>query len=222
MDDIMDVSSLKDVPSLSLDGCNGISDVSSLGNVRELTIDECDGVRDVSSLGSVYNLSLAGYRSSDVSSLQNIHILNLSHSLSTSDVSCLANSAVRVLFLSGCENIRDISMLKYVRRLDISECSNIISLSGLIALEDLTAISDYHRRMQILSGFETFSQLKSLKLGPICNKNERKVFTELSNAPLTEIEFNGWHLPAATDLSGYLKSLQHLHKLRFSYLLERK
>jgi hypothetical protein len=121
-----------------------------------------------------------------------------------------------VLNISGCDNIRDISMLKYVRQLDISECVNITNLSGLLALRDLTGTSEYRRRMQIQSGFETFSQLHMLKLGSICHGNESKLFAELSKASLTELEFQGWYLPAATDFLDQLKSLNRLQKLCFS------
>jgi hypothetical protein len=44
----------------------------------------------------------------------------------------------------------------------------------------------------------------------------RRLFAELSKAPLKDLELCGWSLPSPLVFSNYLKSLQHLQTLCFS------
>jgi hypothetical protein len=90
----------------------------------------------------------------------------LTHGWFITDVKCLENSTVRELDIFDCSQISDITMLKHVIKLDVSGCWKIKSLSGLIALKELTD-SLGEEALRITSGFETFSQLHSLTLGKV-------------------------------------------------------
>jgi uncharacterized protein YfbU (UPF0304 family) len=84
---ITDVSALKNVNTLKLSNCKGVTDVSSLGNVQELNLSYTN-VKDVSALGGVHTLKLNGCkRVTDVSALDNVHILNLHGCINVTDIS---------------------------------------------------------------------------------------------------------------------------------------
>jgi hypothetical protein len=95
----MDISSLNELPVLKLDNCTNLSGWSSLGENRELFARGCGFLDDISHLRNVEKLSLH-YLRGNISPLQNVIVLDLSYSYIT-DVSCLADSAVRDLRVYG-------------------------------------------------------------------------------------------------------------------------
>jgi hypothetical protein len=230
---IVDVSPLKDVPVLNFTSCDGISDVSSLGKVHDLTIEKCGKVSDLSSLGTVHSLTIRHCKSvvditalgsvhsltvpffsgTDISPLQNVVVLKLTHGRSIPDVKCLENSAVRELDISDCSQISDITMLKHVIKLDISGCWNIRNFSGLIALRELIArLTEEPLRIRS-AGIETFSQLHSLTLGEVRSKYVKKFFAQLAIAPLKFLKLEHWFPSETDDMSKYLTELRFLQTL---------
>jgi hypothetical protein len=85
---------------------------------------------DVSTLGQVHSLNLS-YCSdiSDVSTLGHVHTLNLRGCRNISDVSALGH--VHTLNLRGCHNISDVSALGHVHTLNLRGCRNISDVSAL-------------------------------------------------------------------------------------------
>ena len=79
-------------------------------------VEEGKEVTDVSSLGNVHTLDLSGiWGITDVSSLGNAHTLNLFNCQGITDVSSLGN--VHTLNLSNCHQITDVSSLGNVHTL---------------------------------------------------------------------------------------------------------
>ena len=69
---------LKNVHTLNLSGCYGLTDVSALGNVHTLNLSYCTGITDVSALGNVHTLDLSVcYKVTHVSMLGSVHDLIL-------------------------------------------------------------------------------------------------------------------------------------------------
>mmetsp|Transcript_25648 Transcript_25648/g.24504 ORF Transcript_25648/g.24504 Transcript_25648/m.24504 type:complete len:415 (+) Transcript_25648:117-1361(+) len=78
----------------------------------------------------------------DVSTLGNIHALNLSDNDAITDVSALGN--VQVLNLDGCTSILDFSPLRTVKKLNLSNCHRIIDVSQLGAVFSLNLSCCWH------------------------------------------------------------------------------
>ena len=57
---VTDLSPLRGVNTLYLEGCSGVTDVSALGGVHTLYLRDCEKITDVSALGGVDTLSLTG------------------------------------------------------------------------------------------------------------------------------------------------------------------
>jgi hypothetical protein len=187
---LTDVSGLGNVAYLSFNRCPSVSDVSALGKVPTLLFDHCPGVSDVSALGkgthsfaigqafeltglfslrSVCSVNLAGYRGDNIFGLTNVTILDISFSYNISDISFLGESAVEELNMNMCSRITDITMLSSVKVLNVSNCEQIKHFHGLRSLRDLTILgSDF----EVLSGFETFSQLEKLSIAHVINHEE--------------------------------------------------
>ncbi len=87
-----------------------------LGSVSTLDLTRCTGIRDVSPLATVKNLNLSLTDVSDVSSLSRLQEL---------DLSC-------------CYRVRDVSMLGRLRKLVLFNCHDVIGLSHLRDVYDLT------------------------------------------------------------------------------------
>jgi len=122
--DIIDITSLIYIHTLSLRFCNGIFDVSLLSRVHVLDLSGCDNITDISPLRHVHTLKLCYCKGiTDVRSLGNVRNLYLRGCKGVTDISALGN--VDILDLSFCNNIRDISPLSCVRVLDLSGCKNI-------------------------------------------------------------------------------------------------
>jgi hypothetical protein len=187
---LADVSCLGNATYLSFNRCPAISDVSSLGKVSTLMFDYCLGVTDVSVLGkgnhsvtisqaetmiglsslrSVYSVNLAGCRGDNIFGLTNVTKLDISFCSNITDISFLGESSVQELNMNMCSRITDITMLSSVKVLNVSNCEQIKHFHGLRSLTDLTMSgSDF----EILSGFETFSQLEKLSIGQVVNHEE--------------------------------------------------
>src|SRR5690606_31219265 len=86
--DLVDVSVLSTLHTLTLDGCWRVADVSALRSVHTLTLIDCRNVTDVSALGSVHTLPLPYCRGiTHVSALGSAHTLKLSQCRGVTDVS---------------------------------------------------------------------------------------------------------------------------------------
>jgi hypothetical protein len=206
----IDISALNEVQMLKFDDCQLFSGWSSLGKSRELSIGYCGPLGNVFHLGNVEKLGLIGFTGNAAPLLNNVIILNLSCSENLKDVSCLAESAVVDLNLSYCYNVSNITMLRKVKRLDISECRRIIDLTGLLALTDLVLVSPV-ALFHIQSGFITFSQLKKLTVSFV-RKVKRMILTEeFVKAPLKEIYLFQWE--GSSTVLQVLNSLKYLQSL---------
>jgi hypothetical protein len=201
---IVDVSALGRVSILNLSGCSQVRDVSKLGNVKKLNLSNCPLIRDLSSLGSVYDLNLTQFQGTDISALKNVKTLNLSYSPYISDLSALGNS-VETLIISYCNSISNITVLNQVRSLDITESLNIHDFSGLTFLQELkmsTTIGSDHAFV-VSKGFETFQQLKNLRMGMVHNASD--VLTELIKVKTLQVVNNktSLDLAFATNLQAF-------------------
>jgi hypothetical protein len=123
--------------SLDLSSSSGISDASPFQFVKRLNLSQTQ-VQDVSKLGSLEYLNLS-YCSQvkDVSALGSIPTLILSECPGVTDVSQLGRGN-RELDLSHCEGLIDVSSLWNVRKLNLSFCFKLPSISCLI--EEKTTI----------------------------------------------------------------------------------
>jgi hypothetical protein len=110
--------------SLNLDSAGGI-DVSALSSVTSLMTDDCLGRNDILDLGR-RNL---GRQPIDVRTIGNVHSVNLYGCQDITDVTPLRY--VRLLNLSGCRKIVDVSSLRNVYSLDLSYCINIVDVYTL-------------------------------------------------------------------------------------------
>jgi hypothetical protein len=96
----------------------------SLNLVRRIDIS------DVSTLSNVHTLDISYcYRILDVSALANVHTIDMSYCVNISDLSALGN--VHTLDISCCFDIRDVSALGNVHTLNISHCELISDVSAL-------------------------------------------------------------------------------------------
>jgi hypothetical protein len=211
----MDISALNEVPILKLVYCRNLSGWSALGKSRELFIASSGSLSDASNLGNVEKLSLRDF-TGNISPLQNVIILDLSRSSNLTDVSCLADSAVRDLNLLWCSKVSDITMLRKVKKLNISNCARIVDLSGLLSLTELVHLP-YRYRIDIQSGFQTLSQLINLQMGNFQNEDCEMMFAEaLSKAPLKKLYLSEWTTsPTMIQLFYGLKYLQSLELVSF-------
>jgi hypothetical protein len=184
---VTDVSALGRVSTLNLSGCIQVRDVSKLGNVKKLNLSKCTLIRDVSSLGSVYDLNLSHFQGTDISALKNVKILNLSHSSFLSDLSALGNS-IETINIGYCGSVSNVSMLRRVKILDITESLNIHDFSGLSSLQVITMSTARGHTYTVLAGFETFQQLKTMRMGMI--QNTETILTQLLKVKSLQIENN--------------------------------
>jgi hypothetical protein len=207
------ISALNEVPILKISYCRNLSGWSSLGKNRELCIEPCDRLGDVSHLGNVERLSLRKFIG-NLSPLQNVVILDLSHSFNLTDVSCLTESAVKDLNLFWCSKVSDISMLRKVKKLNISFCSRI-DLSGLLSLTELVAVAPVVS-INMQSAFQTISQLSKLQIGLVSKGCEMILSEALRTSPLKSLYLSEWRTsPTILQLFRDLNSLQSLELHRF-------
>jgi hypothetical protein len=154
---LLNYQSLSHLKSLRIWSDPLLCDISCFQNVRELDFSQCVGIVDVSSLGKVHKLCLFGCtRITDVSALMNVHTLDLGRCFGVSDVSCLTNVVelrlhqfrgsnlsgllnVKRLWISFCDNITDISILKTLKLLSVSNCPHITRFNNLLNLREFHA-----------------------------------------------------------------------------------
>jgi hypothetical protein len=154
---ITDVNCFQNIPHLGLHYCPGITDVSSLGNVRELNLSYCSNITDVSCLGKVHTLDLSHCPVWDLSRLIEVHSLKFEEFQGT-DLSGLQR--IVILNIAYSPAVTVIPPLRFLEELDIRECRQISSLSGLNKLKALV----FSDQSQISFGREElFSQLRQLE-----------------------------------------------------------
>jgi hypothetical protein len=211
IDTVMDISALGEVLILKFDFCRNLSGWSSLGKSRELFIRGC-GYRNASHLGNIEKLSLHEF-TGNLSLLQNVIVLDLSYSHNLTDVSCLANSAVRDLNLFYCSKVSDISMLRNVGKLNISSCWNITDLTGLLSLTELVSRGTF---LNVQLGFQTYSQLHTLHIGLLQAHHEQQFAEALCVSPLKSLYLYEWRgSPAIFRKLSSLQCLQSLELVVF-------
>jgi hypothetical protein len=134
-DDINDVSSLTNVHSVKLIDRKNVSDVSALGNVHDLNLTACINVRDVSCLGKVHRLVLCDCSLvTDLSGLSNVYSLIFLRFQGT-DLSGLRN--IVNLNVSEAPNIVRITKLPKLETLYTERCSQLVRLTELTSLRGL-------------------------------------------------------------------------------------
>ena len=100
-------------------------------------------IKDVSSLGNVHTLDLSFCtKIKDVSSLGNVHTLNLSFCTKIKNVSALGN--VHTLNLSFCKDIKDVSALGNVTGTVASKRLHTLFLNGC------TGIKENHKELKLM------------------------------------------------------------------------
>jgi hypothetical protein len=217
-----DLTCFRDLSSLSLKAMHGIAGVSSLREIPTLSFTveafpmylhwarSTPCVEDISALGSVYDLHLRDFQGNiPLYLFMNVIVLDLSGSESISEIGCLGHSSVRELNLADCIHISDITMLKNVKKLDISNCPLINNLSGLKALTDFTAQTTGESLNFQSAGLESVRGLRSLD--SICVE---AFFVELAKAPLKDLSIQLW---CTSDIESELKKLTQLQHLQIFF-----
>ena len=111
-----DLKYFRDLHTLNMGWCRGVSDVSALGALHTLNMYACDGVTNVSALGSLHTLNMwRCWRVTDVSALGGLHTLVVAECYKVTDVSALGG--LHTLGMYGCTGITDVSALGGVIKL---------------------------------------------------------------------------------------------------------
>jgi hypothetical protein len=133
---VADITMLRSLQVLKIDGCRGITSLSGLSKLKELWIDESDAQRITSGdevFPRVMTLYLVGFGSSPCNkfllSLDHIQDLELSRSF-WNDLSCISFlSGLRSLTISDCNGFTTLPHLSAsLGYLEINDC-NLVSLS---------------------------------------------------------------------------------------------
>ena len=101
---------------------NNLIDISKLKNVSNLTLRNAPPIKNINILKNAHTLYLDNIFNVDISELKNVNTLTLNR-LYIRDVSMLGT--VRNLTLIECNNITDISKLMTVQKLTIHNCMNV-------------------------------------------------------------------------------------------------
>jgi hypothetical protein len=122
---------LANIHTLNLSDCNYIKDkdIYLLRNTFSLKLCSCKGFIDVSSLYNVHSLDLSNTDITDISALENVHTLFLKECKKLTDVSTLGR--VNTLNLSRTSGITDVSHLGNVHNLNLSKCIGITEVNEL-------------------------------------------------------------------------------------------
>ncbi len=135
---IQDISSLSQVESVDICGCNGITDIYPLKNVKEVKMSICDNIRDFSCLGNQETLELCSCPDLiNVTNFCGIQRLSIHLCTNLCDVSPLYG--IPFLSISDCGKVNDLSCLGNHICLRISRCS--YTLRGYQILETVKDIS---------------------------------------------------------------------------------
>jgi hypothetical protein len=107
-----------------------------------------------------------------------------------------------------CYGVSDISVLKRVKKLNLTYCWRIVDFSGLISLTELV---HRHCTTNIQSGFQTFSQLNNLQLGLLPIASQMKFAEALRKSLLKSFYLSKWTTSLTIiPLFNFLKYLQSL------------
>jgi hypothetical protein len=153
-DSIVDVSCFKNADTVRLSGCRNISDVSSLGYLRELNLSRCTQVRDVSALGKVHKLNIACCPLvEDISALTGVYDLDIT-GFNGTNLSSLRN--VKKLSISNCRNISSLDSIgRQLEELNMIGCPLIRNITMLAKVKKL--------ELSCCSNITNFTGLPSLQ-----------------------------------------------------------
>jgi hypothetical protein len=153
-DSIVDVSCFKNADTVRLSGCPKISDVSSLENLRELDLCDCNMVRDMSALGRVNKLNIGNCPLvDDISALTRVYDLNITGFKGT-NLSFL--KSVKILNISNCRNITSLDSIgMQLEELIMSGCPSIRNITMLCKVKKL--------KLSCCSNITNFTGLASLE-----------------------------------------------------------
>jgi hypothetical protein len=172
---IEDVSPLKDIEDVSLDGCREISDFSPLGRVKNLrvtdtrlrdlsfvvnidTLDACrTEIRDPKLQGRIRVLNISRTHVEDVSTLGSVKSLDISHCrdinrgfLALRGVKCLTAKGTYLMYVSH---------LKEAGSLNLAGCKTLFDVSELASVPKLNLSSCF-----LIKKFPPFNRVKYLDL----------------------------------------------------------
>jgi hypothetical protein len=153
-DSIVDVRCFQNARKVQLTGCRNISDVSSLGNLSELDLSSCTLVRDVSALGKVHKLSIGNCPLvEDISALTGVYDLNIT-GFKGSNLSSL--KSVKALNISNCRNITSLDSIgRQLEELIMTRCPLIRNITMLHKVKEL--------KLSCCSNITNFTGLTSLQ-----------------------------------------------------------
>jgi hypothetical protein len=220
---------LANLKSLELSDCDSVKDVSCFQNIPHLNLNRC-GITDVSSLGKCQNLNLSHCENiRDVSALKNVHTLDLSHCDQLTDLSALTGvyslkfegfkgtdlfglEKVVLLDISESDHVSDVSLLQSVKQLNILNCKNVLRLSELRELKELTV----SWKSQSLSDMmEVFPRLTQVDL--FNDRSNRSTFGVDEEEEVEEGEEDDYFRkpdPLWSD-GRFLSSLQNVKEIMF-------
>ncbi len=191
---LKDISTLKDIPDLTLkyctelsnfssfhhnnrvqrlylDNCPKLVDVSCLTRIRILLLTNCYNLENVSPLHGIHDLSIiCCEKVRDISGLGDHHRLDIEYcSYNLSGYECLVS--VRDVILARCD-ISDLSVLRYAKSIDLRRCDKI---------SDVSPIKNV--RKVFISGSTNITNLKELRevydlaLAGLDRRNQEDLFT---------------------------------------------
>jgi hypothetical protein len=138
-------------------------------------------ISNVSSLRNIHSLNLSNNsKIKDVSCLQNVYELDLSWCVNISNVSSLGNC--HTLLLRGCKKVKDVSALGDVSKLCLAYCTRLKDISMLTKVEDLD-LEGCHQIVD-LRGLSATTVLNIIKLDKI------KFFLPKENTVIKKLFFS--------------------------------
>lgn len=157
-DMITDFSMFCNQRVLKLNNCPGLSDVTSFKSIRRLELINCCNVTDVTPLNNVYDLRLISCPAiTDISCLGNHHRLIINQLASNlTGYECLLN--IPHVSLVGC-NLKDVSILRYAKSVSLSQCSEIKDVSPLRNVKKVEILME-----RILFGLHELQTVTDLSL----------------------------------------------------------
>ena len=150
--------------SVNLSYSHNIKDVSALKNIHNVDLSYCIALEDISVLYNVHTLNLSGCKYCvGINKLINVHELNISFCryVTCDDLKYLLN--VEILTLTGCSQIKTITMLPPKLTHLFSSCSNITDMHHIDSDKCSNLITLYMPGSQIID-ISNFSNIKYLDL----------------------------------------------------------
>jgi hypothetical protein len=115
--------------SISLTACPSVKDITMLSYISEVSVTRCSSIDGVSAENDIKSISIDDVPCMNITSLNSIQRVRISHSEGISDLSELKD--VQVLTTVDCINLKSLKGLRNVTTLSIESCINLDDISDL-------------------------------------------------------------------------------------------